>query len=51
MASTRSKDRELIATTSSLVEFLRDVALARRRRIIDVDEYETVLWLDACRPR
>ena len=43
---TRSKDRELIATTSSLVEFLRDVALARRRRIVDVDEYETVLWLD-----
>jgi very-short-patch-repair endonuclease len=47
MSSTRSKDRELIATTSSLVEFLRDVALARRRRITDVDEYETVLWLDA----
>jgi len=46
MSSTRSKDRELIATTSSLVEFLRDVALARRRRIVDVGEYETVLWLD-----
>jgi very-short-patch-repair endonuclease len=45
MASTRSQDRELIATTSSLVEFLRDVALARRRRITDVDGYETVLWL------
>ena len=28
---TRSHDRELIATTSSLVEFLRDVALARQR--------------------
>ncbi|HLT11917.1 MAG TPA: AAA domain-containing protein [Micromonosporaceae bacterium] len=46
MAATRSMDRELIATTSSLVEFLRDVALARRRRITDVSEYETVLWLD-----
>ena len=46
MSSTRSKDRELIATTSSLVEFLRDVALARRQRIVDVDEYEQVLWLD-----
>jgi len=43
---TRSRDRELIATTSSLVEFLRDVALARRRRILDVDEHDTVLWLD-----
>jgi very-short-patch-repair endonuclease len=46
MSSTRSRDRELIATTSSLVEFLRDVALARRRRITDAREYETVLWLD-----
>ncbi|MDT5025910.1 MAG: hypothetical protein QOE61_2336, partial [Micromonosporaceae bacterium] len=46
MSSTRSRDRELIATTSSLVEFLRDVALARRRRIVDVNEYETVLWVD-----
>lgn len=46
MSSTRSRDRELIATTSSLVEFLRDVALARRRRILDVNGYETVLWLD-----
>jgi hypothetical protein len=45
MSSTRSKDRDLIATTSSLVEFLRDVALARRRRIVDVAEYDTVLWL------
>jgi very-short-patch-repair endonuclease len=45
MASTRSTDRELIATTSSLVEFLRDVALARRRRIVDVAEYDNVLWL------
>src|SRR5882672_7069166 len=45
-SSTRSKDRELIATTSSLVEFLRDVALARRRRVLDVSEHETVLWLD-----
>ena len=34
-----------MATTSSLVEFLRDVALARQRRIRDVSEYETVLWL------
>jgi very-short-patch-repair endonuclease len=46
MSPTRSTDRDLIATTSSLVEFLRDVALARRRRITDVSEYETVLWLD-----
>lgn len=46
MSSTRSKDRELIATTSSLVEFLRDVALARRQRITDVNSYERVLWLD-----
>ncbi len=45
MASTRSKDRELIATTSGLVEFLRDVALARQRKIADVRDYETVLWL------
>ncbi|MGE5827157.1 MAG: AAA domain-containing protein [Micromonosporaceae bacterium] len=45
MTPTRSTDRELIATTSALVEFLRDVALARRRRITDVAEYETVLWL------
>jgi very-short-patch-repair endonuclease len=46
MSSTRSKDRALIATTSSLVEFLRDVALAKQRRIVDVNEYETVLWLN-----
>jgi hypothetical protein len=46
MSSTRSKDRELIATTSSLVEFLRDIALARWRRMTDVDQYENVLWLD-----
>src|SRR6185503_1501702 len=46
MSSTRSRDREVIGTTASLVEFLRDVALARRRRIVDVGEYETVLWLD-----
>src|SRR4051794_15336049 len=46
MPSTRSRDRELIATTSSLVEFLRDVALARRQRITDVNGYERVLWLD-----
>ena len=46
MSSTRSRDREVIGTTASLVEFLRDVALARRRRIVDVAEYETVLWLD-----
>src|SRR4030095_9324952 len=46
MSSTRSKDRELIATTSSLVEFLRDVALARRQRIVDVKDYERVLWLN-----
>src|SRR5262245_35912643 len=45
MTPTRSTDRELIATTSGLVEFLRDVALARRRRITDVAEHETVLWL------
>jgi very-short-patch-repair endonuclease len=42
----RSDDRALIATTSALVEFLRDVALARRRRIVDVDSYDAVLWLD-----
>ncbi len=46
MTSTRARDRELIATTSSLVEFLRDIALARRRRIVDVGQYESVLWLD-----
>jgi hypothetical protein len=46
MSSTRSKDRELIATTSSLVEFLRDVALARQRRVVDVSGYESTLWLD-----
>ncbi|HEX6873233.1 MAG TPA: AAA domain-containing protein, partial [Micromonosporaceae bacterium] len=45
MSPTRSKDRALIATTSSLIEFLRDVAMARRRRITDVSEYENVLWL------
>jgi very-short-patch-repair endonuclease len=45
MTPTRSTDRELIATTSGLVEFLRDVALARRRRITDISEHETVLWL------
>src|SRR6185369_13010002 len=28
------------------VEFLRDVALARRVRILDVDDHDTVLWLD-----
>jgi very-short-patch-repair endonuclease len=44
-SSTRSKDRELIATTSSLVEFLRDVALARRKRVVDVDGYDNTLWL------
>jgi very-short-patch-repair endonuclease len=47
---TRATDRALVATTSSLVEFLRDVALARRRRIVDVAEYETVLWLDELPP-
>jgi very-short-patch-repair endonuclease len=46
MASTRSKDRNLIATTASLVEFLRDVAMARQKRVVDVDSYEQVLWLD-----
>ncbi|MFC7482527.1 hypothetical protein ACFQX7_24420 [Luedemannella flava] len=45
MPSTRSRDRELVATTSNLVEFLRDVAQARRRRVLDVAEHETVLWL------
>ena len=45
MSSTRSKDRDLIATTSSLVEFLRDVALARQRRVVDVSGYEQALWL------
>ena len=44
--TSRSTDKALIATTSSLVEFLRDVAHARRRRILDVDDYEEVLWLD-----
>ncbi len=47
MSSTRASDRELVATTSNLVEFLRDVALARRRRITEVNEYDSVLWLDA----
>jgi very-short-patch-repair endonuclease len=46
MSSTRSKDRELIATTASLVEFLRDVAMARQKRVVDVNEYRNVLWLD-----
>jgi very-short-patch-repair endonuclease len=45
MSSTRSKDRALIATTSSLVEFLRDVALAKQQRIVDVGSYELVRWL------
>ena len=47
MSSTRSKDRELIATTASLVEFLRDVAMARQKRVVDVGEYKQVLWLDS----
>ncbi len=46
MSSTRSKDRELIATTSSLVEFLRDVALARRRGSWTSTSTKRVLWLD-----
>src|SRR5690349_15891601 len=46
LSSTRSKDRELIATTAGLVEFLRDVALARRTRVADVSGYDAVLWLD-----
>ena len=46
MSSTRSKDRELIATTASLVEFLRDVAMARQKRVVDVNDYKQVLWLD-----
>jgi very-short-patch-repair endonuclease len=50
MSSTRSKDRELIATTSSLVEFLRDVALARRKRVVDVDGYDNTLWLSDLPP-
>ena len=44
MSSTRSKDRELIATTASLVEFLRDVAMARQKRIVDVGDYKLVQW-------
>jgi very-short-patch-repair endonuclease len=44
-SSTRSNDRELIATTSSLVEFLRDVALARQKRVVDVGDYTNTLWL------
>ncbi len=44
--STRSKDRELIATTANLVEFLRDVAMARQKRVVDVSTYKQVQWLD-----
>ena len=43
--TSRSTDKALIATTSNLVEFLRDVAHARRRRILDIDDHEVVLWL------
>ncbi len=46
MSSTRSKDRDLIATTASLVEFLRDVAMARQKRVVDIGDYKQVLWLD-----
>ena len=46
MSSTRSKDRDLIATTASLVEFLRDVAMARQKRVVDVSDYKQVLWFD-----
>ena len=45
--STRSKDRDLIATTANLVEFLRDVAMAKQKRVLDVDSYKQVLWLDS----
>jgi hypothetical protein len=44
--STRSKDRDLIATTASLVEFLRDVAMARQKRVVDLADYKQVLWFD-----
>src|SRR6185503_7430360 len=43
--TSRSTDKALIATTSNLVELLRDVAHARRRRILDIDDHEVVLWL------
>jgi very-short-patch-repair endonuclease len=46
MSSTRSKDRDLIATTANLVEFLRDVAMARQKRVVDVSSYKLVQWLD-----
>ncbi|HEY7225775.1 MAG TPA: AAA domain-containing protein [Micromonosporaceae bacterium] len=46
MSSTRSKDRDLIATTANLVEFLRDVAMARQKRVVDVADYKLVQWFD-----
>lgn len=43
--SSRARDPQLIASTTRLVEFLRNLASARRAPIRDVDRNVRVLWL------
>ncbi|MFF0308125.1 histone-like nucleoid-structuring protein Lsr2 [Streptosporangium sp. NPDC004379] len=51
----RARDPRLIDSTTRLVEFLRDLATARRAPVRDVRQHGQVLWLvdlpDAVRPR
>jgi very-short-patch-repair endonuclease len=43
--TSRARDPELVATTARLVAFLRDLAMARRSRVRDVDGNRQVIWL------
>ena len=43
--ASRARDPKLISSTTRLVEFLRDLASARRTPVRDVADYEKVLWL------
>ncbi len=36
----------LVSTTARLVEFLRDLAQTRQPKVLDVNDYESVLWLE-----
>lgn len=43
--TTRSRDPQLIDKTSRLIEFLKELASAKRQRIRDISAYEAVHWL------
>ncbi|MGE5290737.1 MAG: AAA domain-containing protein [Micromonosporaceae bacterium] len=43
--TSRARDPELVATTARLVAFLRDLTMARRSRVRDVDANRQVIWL------